>query len=52
MKYFRKDLSQWMEDQTSEGTVTPFVFAMPLGGLDEEIPLCQKESLDHVQKRP
>jgi hypothetical protein len=50
--HFRQDLSQWMEHQTSEGTATPFVFATPLGELDEEIPLCPKESLDHVKKRP
>jgi hypothetical protein len=53
LDYEIKINAHFRKDQTSEGTATPFVFATPLGELDEKIPLCPKESfLDHVKKRP
>lgn len=64
--HFRNDLGQWMEEQISEQENTPFLFATPLGELDEEVPLVspsktlaadgsvevELEELIHVKKRP
>jgi hypothetical protein len=49
--HFRNDLGEWMEEQ---GPIETFMFATPLGELNEDAPLCPKEvvELGHVKKRP
>ena len=49
--HFRSDLARWMDEQSSESRDTPFVFATPLGELNERVPLFPKKSLGRVKKR-
>ena len=50
--HFRNDLSRWMDEQSFESRDTPFVFATPLGELNERVPLFPKSRSGRVKKRP
>ena len=49
--HFRNDLSRWMDEQSLESRDTPFVFATPLGELNERVPLFPKSRLRSRNKK-